>query len=243
MDNIYLTKYLGTPPRSSKIVDKIDGLLRRFIPWITLKSEWRGMASLGFRINLFHLLNLVLLQKIEGDIIEIGSCSGESTVIMRKILVDNNADKQIYAFDSFQGLPEIKHSDQVYKKGDMAASLEKFNNNFDKLGLERPITVKGWFENTLHQNLPKKIAFVLLDADLYESTLTALNAIYKRMSKNSICLLGVYDDPFLNFNGTTRSTYKSPGVKKACDKFFSDKPESVNVLVSGNYTSGYFIKL
>ena len=34
----------------------------------------------------------------------------------------------------------------------------------------------------------------------------------------------------------------SPGVKKACDEFLADKPESVSVLYSGHYTTGYFRK-
>ena len=32
------------------------------------------------------------------------------------------------------------------------------------------------------------------------------------------------------------------GVKKACDEFFADKPEKLNILIAGNYTSAYFRK-
>lgn len=243
MQNIYLTEYLGFQPRSSKIVDKLDGLVSRFIPWIQVRSNWRGMASLEFRINLFHLLNKVISQKIEGDIVEIGCCLGESTVIMQKMIKDSNNRKDLYAFDSFEGLPEPDSDDKkIYKKGDMIARMERFYNNFDKLGLKRPITYKGWFEYTLNKFLPEKISFVLIDADLYKSTLAALNAVYSRMSNGAICLLGVYCNPLLNFKGTTRLTYKSPGVKKACDEFLENKPEDIYVLVSGNYTSAYFSK-
>ena len=41
---------------------------------------------------------------------------------------------------------------------------------------------------------------------------------------------------------TTDMGYKSPGVKKACDDFFADKPEQIIVLFAGIYTSGYFFK-
>lgn len=92
------------------------------------------------------------------------------------------------------------------------------------------------------KNLPEKIAFALLDADLYSSTLYALQELYHRMSKGAICLLGVYWDSGTRIAMTTNRKYKSPGVKKACDEFFVDKPEKVCVLVAGNYTSGYFVK-
>ena len=39
-----------------------------------------------------------------------------------------------------------------------------------------------------------------------------------------------------------RSTYASPGVKRATDEFFADKPEHVSVLYANEYSNGYFRK-
>jgi O-methyltransferase len=244
MNNIFLTNYLGVPPRSSKLLDKLDGVVARLFPWIRIGSSWRGMASVEFRMNLFHLLYSTLREEIPGDVVEIGCHVGESSVIIEKILEEYNSDKKFYVFDSFEGVPNPNKSDEkVYKKGDMAASIEEFINNFEKLGLKKPKIIKGWFDKTLNKNLPDEISFALLDADLHSSTLLALKNLYPKLSKNACCILGVYWDPDLDISGTTRMTYRSPGVKKACDEFFADKPEKVNVLVSGNYTSGYFFKL
>ena len=33
-----------------------------------------------------------------------------------------------------------------------------------------------------------------------------------------------------------------PGVKRACDEFFADKPEEINVLIAGAEAHGFFRK-
>ncbi|HKB85678.1 MAG TPA: TylF/MycF/NovP-related O-methyltransferase [Ignavibacteriaceae bacterium] len=245
MDNLFLCEYLGTPPRHSKFIDQVDRVFRKVIPWIRIGSYWRGqMASIESRMNLFHLANQVLLMQIEGDFVEVGCHAGESTVILKKILREKDSSRNLYAFDSFQGVPESVNADEgVYKKGDMSASLEKFNKHFEQVGLDKPITIPGWFVDTLESSLPGKIAFALIDADLYNSTLFALQNVYPRLSPGGICLMGVYWDPNTKVEMTTDPNYKSPGVKKACDEFLADKPEKVNILIAGNYTSAYFRKV
>jgi hypothetical protein len=36
--------------------------------------------------------------------------------------------------------------------------------------------------------------------------------------------------------------YRSPGVKRATDEFFKDKPEKVHVLYANEYSNGFFRK-
>jgi len=244
MDNIFLTQYLGSPPRSSKFTDQLDRVLRKTIPWIRIGSYWRGdMASIESRMNIFHLANLVLCKGITGDFVEVGCHAGESTVILQKILQELDPKRNLFAFDSFKGVPAADSPDEgVYNKGDMAASEKLFNSNFEKLKLKKPFTYAGWFEDTLPKYLPEHVAFALLDADLYSSTLYALKELYPRLSKGGVCLLGVYWDPSTKVGMTTDKRYKSPGVKKACDEFFADKNEKISILLAGNYTSGYFVK-
>ena len=244
MDNIFLCEYLGTKPRESKLIDLLDRVLRKTLPWIRIGSYWRGnMASIESRMNIFHLLRQVIIQNVPGDVVEIGCNAGESTVILQRILQELDPKRKLHAFDSFQGVPITGALDQgVYKKGDMAVSQDQFFKNFDLLGLKRPSVYAGWFEQTLPVSLPEQISFTLLDADLYSSTLYALQELYPRLSVGGICLLGVYWDPKTKAGMVTDRRYKSPGVKKACDEFFSDKPEKINILLAGNYTSGYFVK-
>lgn len=244
MDNLFLCEYLGTPPRVSKNIDLLDKIFRRILPWIRIGSYWRGeMASIESRMNIYYLIRQLLMQNIEGDFVEVGCNSGESTVIIQHLLEKMSPGRALYAYDSFQGVPALSSADEgVYKKGDMSATQEKFFANFDRLKLKKPIVHAGWFEETLPDSLPERIAFALVDGDLYESTLFALTQIYPRLTKGAICLLGVYWDPSTRVAMTTDNKFKSPGVKKACDHFLTDKPESVSILLAGNYTSGYFCK-
>ncbi len=245
MDNLFLCEYLGTSPRHAWIIDQVDRIFRKVLPWIRIGSYWRGdMASIESRMNLFHLATQVLLMKVEGEFVEIGCNAGESTVILKKILQEKDPGRKLYAFDSFRGVPDSGKDDEgVYKKGDMSVSLEKFNRHFEEVGLDKPITIPGWFEETLNSSLPGKVAFALIDADLYKSTLSALENVYSRLSPGAICLFGVYWDPNTKVEMTTDVKYKSPGVKKACDEFLADKPEQLNILIAGNYTSAYFRKI
>ena len=245
MDNIFLSKFLGHPPKASKFIDFIDKVFRRLAPWVRIGSYWRGdMASIESRMNIFHLVNLVLSKDIQGDFVEVGCNTGESTVIIQNILQERSSDRTLYAFDSFEGVPDIHFADEgVYTKGDMKATRKVFDLNFEKLNLKKPKTFAGWFQDTLYANLPTQIAFALIDADLYESTLIALKEVYKRLNKGAVCMFGVYWDNNANINLTTDRKYHSPGVKKACDEFFADKPEKINILLAGNYTSGYFTKV
>jgi O-methyltransferase len=244
MDNVFLCEYLGTPPRSNKAIDLLDRVFRKLVPWLRIGSYWRGdMASVESRMNIFHLLIQVIIQGIEGEVVEIGCNAGESTVILQHIIQSIDPSRKLHVFDSFQGAPVSEAVDEgVYKKGDMAATQVLFMENFERLNLKRPIIHAGWFEETLPVFLPEQIAFALLDADLYRSTLIALQALYPRLSRGGICLLGVYWDPVVKVGMTTDERYKSPGVKKACDEFFTDKPERISILLAGNYTSGFFRK-
>jgi O-methyltransferase len=244
MDNLFLCEFLGTPPRSSPFFDFLDRVFRKTVPWLRIGSCWRGqMASIESRMNIFHLLSQVLIQGVPGDIVEIGCHAGESTVVMQRMIQELDPSRTLHAFDSFQGVPQGDSADEgVYKPGDMTASHAQFIENFDRLGLKHPVVRAGWFDQTLPNSLPNQIAFALVDADLYRSTLQALEAVYPRLSPGAICLLGVYWDPRTRVELTNDRKYKSPGVKQACDEFLADTPERVSILLAGNYTSGYFRK-
>ena len=246
MDSTFIARLLGTPPKSSSSVQFLDKIIRRAFPWVRVDSTWRGggMASIESRMNLFHLLSQVIAYEVQGDVVELGCNSGESSVVMQKIITTMQQNKQFHVFDSFCGVPEsVSEDENVYKAGDMSVSETQFRMNFEKTELPVPIIHKGWFDDTLQPNLPEKIAFALIDCDLYDPTLLALNSVYPRLSRGAVCYFGIYWDPEGDDCLTKKMTYKSPGVKKACDEFFKEKPENISVLLSGSYTSGYFRKL
>ena len=202
---------------------------------IAPKGDSNDMISLEQRINLFHLVNDVLIHEIEGDIIELGCYVGNSAMQIQSILTRFASLKKFHVYDKFESWTGIKGNVK-----------ELFIQNFDKFHLKVPELHIGEFNKTIPAELPFKIAFVHIDAGFggektkhVELMLHLLEHVYKRMSKNSICLLMDYH----NRVKTVLGTDSNPGVKDACDIFFEDKPEKVNVLYGNRYSHGYFRKL
>ena len=92
---------------------------------------------------------------------------------------------RFFAFDSFQGLPELKGIDKEtrdFDQGKYACSESKFRENLAKAGvpLDRVVTIAGWFdqtctEETIKKYGMKKAAIIHIDCDLYASTRTVLS--------------------------------------------------------------------
>ena len=195
---------------------------------------------------MFHLVRDVLVYEVPGDFVELGCHAGQSAVLFQKVIEHYDKSRTLHVYDSFEGIPELQPEDgnTGFSKGRMATAQEVLHSNFSRVGLKTPVVHQGWFEDTLPNQLPERIAFAHLDGDLYESIRISLEYVYPKLTKGAICLIDDYSDPavFETFD-------LFPGVKKACDEFFLDKSEQVAVLYGG-YSSklgygshGYFKKL
>ncbi|HWZ21356.1 MAG TPA: TylF/MycF/NovP-related O-methyltransferase [Cytophagaceae bacterium] len=231
MDNIFLTKLF-------------DWCEKRNIqnePGFTNFSSTGRMTNIEQRINLFHLAEQVIVYGVEGDFVELGCHEGTTAALLQIVIEGNNSSKDLYLFDSFEGLPKPLKEDEntPFKEGMLLASEEKLRENFNNAGLTTPKIFKGWFDDTLKDNLPEKIAFAHLDGDLYESILISLHEVYPLLTKNAICVIDDYND----LNKTPNGFKDLPGVKAACDLFFKDKPEKIYSLYCDNYAHAYFRKV
>jgi O-methyltransferase len=251
MDNIFVAKMLRnwdhrSPWPWQRPINKALALARIDTQLEQRAFTW-GMSNIETRMNLFHLVSQCAALNVPGEFVEVGCNSGESSVVIQKVLQTLAPDRQLYCYDSFEGLPEIGGVDSktaVYAKGAMSASLQSFHNNFKTAGVPVPANVfKGWFEETVPANLPEKVAFAFLDVDLYASTKHVLAHVYSRLSPGGICMFGVYYDEKRYSQPATIKEYKSPGVQRAADEFFRDKPEKVSVLYANEYSNGYFRKV
>lgn len=153
-------------------------------------------------------------EKIEGDIAEVGVYRGSSAKIICEA-----SHKPVHLFDTFAGLPKISSYDDAksFHGGDFPASMENVKSYLE--GYPNASFYKGFFPLTAEPIKDKKFSFVHLDVDIYRSTLDGLNFFYPRMSKGAVMISHDYPS--------------SPGVKKAFDEFFNDKPEIVIELFGG----------
>ena len=249
MHNAFIARLLNWDHREPRGWHRMANLFLRFSrtrAQVVPRSFIWGMANVEARMNLFHLASQCIEFGIPGDIIEVGCNSGESSIVLQKILAETRSDKKLHCYDSFQGLPDLSGHDAhegVYEKGSMHASLDTFYRNFREAGVQTPEHIHaGWFEDTIPSKLPDRIAFAMIDGDLYASTKHVLPHIYERMSPGAIGMFGIYYDESILPRPDTIPQYKSPGVKKATDEFFADKPEKVHVLYANEYSNGYFRK-
>lgn len=155
---------------------------------------------------------------IKGEVGEFGCRSCGTTGRLAQYLIDNNSDKRVYAFDTFEGFPyDDIYDGEIHRKGQMSTDYQLIierSRKFDNI-----ILVKGMFENTLN-DIDIQYCFAFIDPDVYQATSYVYNYLKDRMPKGAIMAFHDY------------GSKHCPGVKKVVDEevdrnnfeiIFSDK--------------------
>lgn len=190
--------------------------------------DYAAMICYSSKDTLEKTRELALSQlKIEGDYVECGVAAGAQIIAM---LDATNGSKNVYAFDSFEGIPLPSNRDnqmpgirmltaqeqkelpepgaQVLETtGATSVSVGDFLTHVSNSGVnhEKLIVRKGWFEATMPVNDITSIALLRLDGDLYHSTFVCLKHLFHKVVNGGIVII---DD------------WQLPGCKAACDDFF-----------------------
>lgn len=130
----------------------------------------------------------------KGMALEFGVYTGRTL----NVIAAAREDKQVFGFDSFQGLPEDWRSN-------IPAGTFRTDHLPDVPGAE---LVVGWFENTLPDFLeshPEPVAFLHMDADLYSSTATVLGHIGSRLRPGSVIVF----DEYFNYPGWEQHEHRA----------------------------------
>lgn len=166
---------------------------------------------------LISVLESTLRNNIPGDVVEFGCYVGESSKYLRMMLNKYDSDKELYVYDSFEGLPPLSSYEinTGWRSGTLKTSQEVLIENFISNNLKPPIVYKSWFSDIPSQAIPNNISFAFLDGDFYESIRDSLKIVYPRLSVGGCIIFHDYERPDL------------PGVKAAVDEY----------LLSLNYNS------
>lgn len=165
---------------------------------------------------LLDQLETVLRSSIAGDIVELGCYEGTSALFIQRVLREyRHQNRQLYLYDSFEGLPTKHPLDESatgtqFKKTELKTTKQKLINNFKHASLNVPIIKKAWFNDLAPEDMPDIIAFAFLDGDFYESILSSLNLVWPRLSSGGIIVVDDYRRSAL------------PGVEKAIQTFFTN---------------------
>ena len=130
----------------------------------------------------------------EGMILEFGVATGRTLTV----LAAARGNRQVFGFDSFQGLPEDW-------RPNIPAGTFKTPALPDIPGAE---LVVGLFEDTLPYVLAGHggpVAFLHLDADLYSSTVTVLQHVGPRLQPGSVIVF----DEYFNYPGWEQHEHRA----------------------------------
>lgn len=175
--------------------------------------------------------------ELDGDWVELGCYRGDTSVLLGKMLRDNqkklpnqNANntthaenarlstKRLWIYDSFAGLPEKTREDASgaganFQPGELAVTKREVIDKLRKHGLKNVIVKKAWFDQLAEQDLPEQISFAFCDGDLYTSIKTSLKLVLPRIEKHGIIIVHDYNNPEL------------PGSARAVDEFLRAHPD------------------
>jgi len=185
------------------------------------------------KINIFTLVSPERMYFIyqfalnypNGNAAEVGVYRGGSARMIAELM-----NGRVWLFDTFEGLPETDPDIDLHHEGDFDdTSYESVCSYFEDLNHVE--LVKGLFpQSVVNTDIDADTRFDLvhLDTDLYKSTLDSLEWFYPRMNKGGVM---IFDDYCWSH---------CPGVNKAVDEFFADKPEKPVYLNNGQ---AFVIKL
>ncbi|OOQ57352.1 TylF/MycF/NovP-related O-methyltransferase [Mucilaginibacter pedocola] len=192
------------------------------------------MSTVEQRINYYHLLEEVIAYNVPGDVVELGTFTGQCAALFQKVIELTGSDKKLHVYDTF--------ATPFTFKGNVEHELMR---NFDTAGLKQPVVHKGLFNETLPEGLPEKVAFAHIDCGFggdpqehKKVMLYCFEQLYPKLTKGAVCILMDYNDP--KENGKTLDI--NPGVKLAFDEFFAGKPEKIVCLYGNQYQHAFFRK-
>lgn len=187
-----------------------------------------------------NLFNHLLINNVEGDIVECGVGNGQtlSFILFNLCYNDKLYNKKYIGFDSFEGFPEPSIEDNSPRnpmKGQWSHTDENFVlENLNLMGFKdsdkkKIKLIKGFFDTTFHQEIKNisKISLLHIDCDLYSSTKISLETWFDKIEKKGIIVF----DEYLN------SVDSFPGAKKAIDEFLGEDKNKIKVCP---YTKKYY---
>ncbi|MBR3230828.1 class I SAM-dependent methyltransferase [Candidatus Saccharibacteria bacterium] len=160
---------------------------------------------------------------LAGDYVELGCYKGDTSLLLAEVLQET--DKKLWLYDSFEGLPPKTEADSSelgrdFVAGALAVSKREVKARFLRAGLRVPVIKKAWFEELAETDLPDKIAWAFIDADLYASIRVGLKLVENKMVAGGVILVHDYVNPAL------------PGVAKAVDEWAEQKHKEIIVFQS-----------
>ena len=203
-----------------------QSIIRAVKPWTMTSPDKLYALILAVRHIVKH--------KIPGDIVECGVWRGGSMQATAHTLLEvGDTSRQLYLFDTFEGMPPPTEEDRRYdgKSAEdllatsertahvwAVAALEDVQHGMSQVGYPEDHVhfVQGTVEDTVPREAPEQISVLRLDTDWYTSTKHELEHLYPRLVSGGVLLIDDYG--------------WWEGAKKAVDEFLEESGEQLLLL-------------
>jgi hypothetical protein len=132
----------------------------------------RSVVLLERSMNLFLLVKFFLPRLPFGHIVEFGSFRGGSAMFMAALAARFLPGANVYALDTFAGMPETDSAIDAHAAGDFAdTNIAEIQAAIETTGLKNIHLVKGLFQDTAPALLPQVGSIILshIDCDIYSA--------------------------------------------------------------------------
>lgn len=153
----------------------------------------------NFRLRgLYRAVRHVVSRNIPGVIVECGSARGGSAALMALTLRRLGAQRKLWLFDTFEGLPAPTSQDPDFELADLftgtcVGALDEVRGLFNRLNVADDVEfVKGLFQQTLPVSAVSRIAVLHIDGDWYESVKVCLDSFYDKVVPYGVIQLDDY---------------------------------------------------
>jgi len=188
-----------------------------------------SMTSVERMYALINAVRYLCRYNISGALVECGVWKGGSMIAAARTLMECGCtDRDLYLFDTFEGMPKPGELDKDILGTNGArefearrtgadssdfcfASLDEVRNALFSCGYPRDRIhfVKGKVEDTLPLKAPEQISLLRLDTDWYESTKHELVHLFPRLCAGGVLII----DDYGHWQGS----------RKAVDEYFDDQ--------------------
>ena len=174
------------------------------------------MKNKRYKQNLFNFLEKI--KNVEGDILEVGTYSGDTTEVLCDFVYQNKLNKKVFSIDTFEGYIEedlvgaLKEAKSHFSNGDWKYSYEKVQSRlktFDKICTILKGDSKLCIPELIKEKVLKSVSLLYVDCNLYPPSISAMKNIYPIMKKNSIIVIDEHWlDKYGKYGGETRALYE-----------------------------------
>jgi O-methyltransferase len=190
------------------------------------------MTSPERMYGLWQATRHIIATSVPGALVECGVWRGGSAmVIAHTLLTAGSSDRELWLYDTFEGMPAPEEIDADFmgvqaadhlaaaagNRDDLVvayASLAEVRANVEKIGYPSELVryVEGQVEHTIPEQAPSEIALLRLDTDWESSTRHELEHLWPRLAVGGVVIIDDYGH--------------WSGARRAVDGYFASRPDA-----------------